>query len=93
MTVGILEIRLAIREARDLKAKRRILKSLKDRIRGRFNVSVAEVGRQEAHQHSDLAVAVVATDRRFADRVLGQVINLVRGCHGVQVVDYSVEMC
>jgi len=92
MTVGVLEIRLAIREARDLKGKRRILKSLKDRIRNRFNVSVAEVGRQEAHQYSDLAVAVAATDRRFADQVLSQVVNLVRTFARVQMVDYSVEM-
>jgi uncharacterized protein YlxP (DUF503 family) len=92
MTVGVLAIRLAIREARDLKGKRRIVKSLKDRIRDRFNVSVAEVGRQDARQHSELAVAVVASDRRFADQVLGQVANLVRSSPWVQVVDYSVEM-
>lgn len=91
MTVGVLEVSLAIRQARDLKGKRRILKSLKDRIRQHFNVSVAEVGRQEAHQYSRLAVAVVATDGRFADQVLGQVVNLVRGVRDVQLVDVSVE--
>ena len=92
MTVGVLEMRLAIREARDLKGKRRILKSLKDHIRNRFNVSVAEVGRQDARQHSEVAVAVAATDRRFADRVLAQVVNLVRTFPAVRIVDYWVEM-
>jgi uncharacterized protein YlxP (DUF503 family) len=92
MTVGVLEIRLVIREARDLKGKRRVLKGLKDRIRARFNVSVAEVGHQDSHQHSELAVAVAATDRRFADQVLSQVVNLVRVSPGAQLVDYTVEM-
>ncbi len=91
MTIGVLEIRLAIREALDLKGKRRILKSLKDRIRHEFNVSVAEVDRQDAHQASVLGVAVVATDGRFADQVLSQVVNLVRSVHWVQLVDYTVE--
>lgn len=91
MTIGVMEIRLAIREALDLKGKRRILKSLKDRIRQEFNVSVAEVGRQDAHQHSVLGVAVVATDGRFADQVLSQVVNLIRSVHWVQLVDYTVE--
>jgi uncharacterized protein YlxP (DUF503 family) len=91
MTIGVLEIRLAIREALDLKGKRRILKGLKDRLRQEFNISVAEVGRQDARQHSVLGVAVVATDGHFADQVLGQVVNFVRGHHGVQLVDYSME--
>ena len=92
MTIGVLEISITIREARDLKGKRRILKSLKDHIRNRFNVSVAEVGRQDARQHSELAVAVAASDRRFADQVLAQVVNLVRTFPAVQLVDYSVDL-
>lgn len=92
MTVGVLEMRLAIREARDLKGKRRILKSLKDQIRNRFNISVAEVARQDAHQYSHLGVAVVATDGRFADQVLNQVVNLVRAVRSVQLVDVEMEI-
>jgi len=91
MIVGVLEMRLAIREATSLKAKRRILKSLKDRVRDRFNVSMAEVGRQDARQFSDLGVAVVATDRRFADQVLSQVVNLARTYRAVQLVDTETE--
>ncbi len=91
MTIGVLEIRLAIREALDLKGKRRILKGLKDRIRENFNVSVAEVDRQDARQHGVLGVAVVATDGKFADQVLSQVVNHVRATPWVQLVDYTIE--
>ena len=91
MTIGVLELRLAIREALTLKDKRQVIKSVKDRIREQFNVSVAEVGRQDARQHSEMAVAVVATDGRFAEQVLSQVVNLIRATPWVQLVDYTIE--
>ena len=47
MVVGILELKIVIRDARSLKDKRRVIKSLKDRIRNDFNVSIAEVGDME----------------------------------------------
>jgi len=48
MIVGLLTIDLAIFEAQSLKDKRRVIRGLKERIRGRFNVSVAEIGHANA---------------------------------------------
>ncbi|HRX87135.1 MAG TPA: DUF503 domain-containing protein, partial [Phycisphaerae bacterium] len=53
--VGVLTIELALYEAASLKDKRRVLKSLKDRMRAQFNAAVAEVDNQDARQRATLA--------------------------------------
>jgi uncharacterized protein YlxP (DUF503 family) len=91
MIVGTLKMRIMVRESRSLKEKRRIVSSLKDRIRSSFNVSVAEVESQESHQQAVLGVALVTNEKRFAQEVLGQVVNLVRSHPVAQLLDYELE--
>ena len=78
MTVGVLELRLAIRQALSLKDKRRVVKSLKDRLRSRFDVAVAEVDLQDARQQAVLGVAVVGNDESVLGSVLNKVVDYVR---------------
>ena len=59
MIVGTLRVRLLLREARSLKDKRQVVQSIKERLRNRFNVSVAEIEAQEHRQLAVLAVAMV----------------------------------
>ncbi|MBM4083855.1 MAG: DUF503 domain-containing protein [Planctomycetes bacterium] len=92
MHVGILQVKLAIRDAHSLKDKRQVIKSLKDRIRNQFNVSVAEVDAQDAHQSAVLGMAMAGSDRRYMDGALNQVVNFVRSCPLVELVDFSVEV-
>ena len=92
MVVGTLEIRLFIRGSRSLKDRRRVVRSLKDRIASRFNVSVAEVGDSDSWQRSTLGVAVVANDRRFVNEVLSKVLNLVASNPDVEIVDQHIEL-
>jgi hypothetical protein len=91
MIVGTLKLKLLIREARSLKDKRRVLNSLRDRIRHEFNVSVAEVGDADLHQYAVLGVAVVGSDRRLLEQILSQVVDLVRRHPVAQLADYEVE--
>lgn len=92
MIVGTLEIELLIAESHSLKARRRVVKSLKDRIRARFNVSVADVGDQDVWQGVTLAVAVVANDRRFVNEVLSKVLDVVAGDARVDVVGQRMSI-
>ena len=92
MTVGTLTIRLMIRDALSLKDKRRVLKSLKDKIRNQHNVSVAEVGAQDNRQHAILGVAMVGSDARYVDGGLAKVVDLVRAYRVAELVDYEVEL-
>ena len=61
---------LRIEQAHSLKEKRHVVKSLKDRLRGKFNVSVAEIDDQDLHNSSVIAAAIVSSSREFASQVL-----------------------
>ena len=91
MIVGTLKLRFMVRESRSLKEKRRVVLSIKDRIRNTFNVSVAELESQDSHQHAVLGVAMVTNERRFAQEVLDQVVYLVRSHTVAQLLDYELE--
>lgn len=90
MVVGVLVLELALPGNGSLKEKRRVLNSLEDRLRHRFNVSVAEVGHQNAHQRATLAVACVSSDRTVCGQVLEAVFRMV-DASGVLLQDYHTE--
>lgn len=89
--VGILDIRLVIRNASTLKEKRRIIKSLKDRIKNTFNVSVAETGTLDHCQYSKLGIAMVGNDKQYVNSALSNLINLFKCAVSVELVDYHLE--
>ena len=92
MTVGTLQVKLMIRDALTLKDKRRVLRSLKDNIRNRHNVSVAEVGALDSRQQAILGIAMVGGDAQYIDGGLAKVVDLIRGFPIAQIVDYEVEI-
>lgn len=92
MIIGTLRIRLVLREARSLKDKRRVIKGLKDRLRGKFNVSVAEVDHQDERQRGTIGVAMAGTDKRYVNSVLSKLVDHVRSAPGAELVDYELEM-
>ena len=91
MIVGMLEIRLLIRESRSLKDKRRVIKSIHDQIRNKFNVSIAEVDLLDSHQHSIMGVAAVGNEQQFVNAVLSSVINHITNGHRAELIDYKME--
>ena len=77
MIVAVATWELHLSGCQSLKDKRRIMKSLKDRLHNRFNVSVAETDYQDLWQRAELSCCVVATDKRHAESVLSAADNLV----------------
>ena len=70
MIVGVVTWELHINGCQSLKDKRRVLKSLKDRLHKQYNVSVAETDHYDRWQLAELSCCVVSNDRRHADSVL-----------------------
>jgi len=91
MTVGTLEIQIVIRSSFSLKDKRRVVKSLKDRLRNRFNVSVAEVRSQDSRRKAVLGVAMAGTDQRYLDGALNRVLHFVRRFPEVDLIDFDLS--
>ena len=79
MVVAVRSWKLQLAGCQSLKDKRRIVKSLKDRLHRQFNVSAAEVDHQDVWQRAALACGVVTTDRRHAEEVLGSCDRLIAG--------------
>ncbi|MBW8057196.1 MAG: DUF503 domain-containing protein [candidate division NC10 bacterium] len=92
MVVGTCRLELRMPHTSSLKGKRQILRSIKDRVHSRFNVSIAEVGYLEEWQRATLAVACVSNEAKMVDEMLNKVVNLVEG-HGLALlVDYAIEV-
>lgn len=87
MVVGIVTWQLHLSGCQSLKDKRKIVKSLKDRLHNRFNVSVSETNHHELWQRAELACCAVARDRRQAESVLSAAENLVAGDSLARLID------
>lgn len=85
-------VQIYIGDSRSLKDKRQVLSSLKERLRNRFNVSVAEVDDQDLWQRSALGVAVVSSTVQHCDEMLAKIINFIEADHRVQLLDYQMEV-
>ena len=89
--VGVLTLELRIDQAHSLKEKRHVVKSLKERLRGKFNVSVAEIEDQDVHNSAVIAAAIVSPSRDFASQVLRAVEDEAESQLGPMLIRSNVE--
>jgi len=92
MNVGILQVELFIPHSGSLKSKRHVLRSLKDRIRQRFNVSVSEVDGQDKWQRAVLGIACVGCDKPYINGTLSRISDLIEQQSLAQVTDIQLEI-
>jgi uncharacterized protein YlxP (DUF503 family) len=92
MIVGSLRVRLLVREARSLKDKRQVLKSIKDRLRNGFNISVAEVEAQDQRQLVVLGMAMVSNDAAHVRHTFDQIVQALRRHPVAEFLDHEVEV-
>ena len=91
MHLGLLTIELYIPTSLSLKDKRGITKSIKDRIRKKFNVAVAEVGFQDKWQRSELAFVALSTNRALVDETLQKVFYLLDQDLNFEIIKHRFE--
>ena len=94
MFVGVLRLTLHLPEPGSLKSKRHLLRSAIDRVKARFNVSIAEVAENDLWQKSVVGVAAVGNDHAFVNESLDKVADFVASVHGgqVQVTAREIEI-
>src|SRR6059058_636271 len=92
MVVGVLRLALVIRGARSLKEKRHALKRILDRVRARYNVSIAEVGDNDIWQRALVGVTAVANDRSFINEVLDKVVRDIEMLGVADIVSREMEI-
>jgi hypothetical protein len=91
MTVGVLRISLLLRESHSLKDKRRVVRSIKDRVRARLNVAISEVSSQDLHQRADLAAVTVSEARDQVDASLQAVLRIIDAAAGAERFETRME--
>ena len=90
--IGLLTVELHSPHSRSLKDKRMLVKSIKDRLRGRFNVAVAETGYQELWQRSELSVVTVSSERRSLESVLEAMARDIEERHPEELLDSRIDL-
>jgi uncharacterized protein len=90
VALGLVELHLP--DVESLKGKRHVLKGLKEKVRARFEVSVAEVDHQDLWQRATLAIAYVSANARHANEVVAKALDYIEDNVAGQVLDTSVEI-
>ena len=92
MVIGICRLELMIRENHSLKEKRRIVKQIVDRVKHRFNVSIAEVGNNDLWQSAELGLCMVSNDRRFTNQALDKIVDFIESITSAVVIKSDIEI-
>jgi len=90
MIIGILNIELFIPGSNSLKTKRQAIRSIKDRIRNRFNVSVSEINNTDKWQRSSLCVAAVSNERKHVENIFSKVMDCIYNKHSIEVINTTI---
>jgi uncharacterized protein YlxP (DUF503 family) len=90
--VGVARLVISIPGARSLKDRRRVVKSLKDRLRARFPVSVAEVGDLERYQVATLGLVTVSNEGARCEQVMAAAIGMARVSRDAVLADVATEV-
>jgi uncharacterized protein YlxP (DUF503 family) len=92
MVIGVLRLRLGVFEALSLKDKRRVIKSLKDRLGARHNVSIAEIDDLDQRQTATLGLAMIANNARFVESSLSKIVDEIRAFGRASLLHYEIEL-
>lgn len=92
MIVGVCRISLLIHGNRSLKDKRQVIKSLIEKVRGRFNVSIAETGSNDLLQRAEIGICAVGNDGAFVNSVMDKAVDFIEGLHTAEIIDNSIEL-
>lgn len=92
MVVGVALVEIHIHDSQSLKAKRGVVRSIVQRVRNRFNVSVAEVGGQDTWQRAVFGIASVGHDAVSVRGLLEQIVDFVEDLHLAEVTNSDVDI-
>ena len=92
MVVGICRLDLRIRENNSLKGKRRILQRIIERVKNKFNVSIAEVGNHDLWQSSQIGFCMVGNDKRFINSALDKIIYFIEEINIAEITKSDIEI-
>ncbi|MDF2523962.1 MAG: hypothetical protein K0R31_1603 [Clostridiales bacterium] len=92
MVIGVCKIEISIDEAFSLKEKRHVVKSIIERLRSRYNASIAEVDLNDKWQRAVIGISCVSNEAGHADSMMSNIVNFVENDGRAMLVDYTTEV-
>ena len=92
MKIGILQFEIEVPESGSLKDKRRVVKSIKDRLHREHMVSVAEVGALEIWNRSMMGLVCVSADGAYLTGVLARIVEKLNAWPDARLAGYSSDV-
>lgn len=92
MYIGILQFTIEVPYAESLKDKRRVVKSMKDKLRQRFNISIAEVDDLDSWTFATLGATMAGTDVSYINGALSKIVNALDEWRDAVFVDHQIEI-
>ncbi|MFQ5673661.1 MAG: DUF503 domain-containing protein [Nitrospinales bacterium] len=92
MKVGCCSIRFVLHGNRSLKGKRRIVSTIKSRVKNKFNISVAEVGDQDEWQRLHLGIAAIGGNGFNLDGLLNQVVDFIDAMGLAEMTGHQIKL-
>ena len=92
MVVGTLKIEIFLHDNHSLKGKRKIVRSMVDKVKHKFNVAIAEIGSNDKWQKIELGVSAVGNDRRHIDASLNNVLTFLDSLYLAEIGDSKTEI-
>lgn len=89
MHIGVLVIEMLIYSSNSLKEKRFVLRSVKDRLKNKFNVSVAEIEYQDKWQRSQLGIVMVSNQHSHVENALQKIFQFLDRMDTFEIVSYE----
>ena len=92
MIIGLLQLDIIIPESNNLKEKRRTIKSLKETIRRRFNVSIAETGKLDKWSRSEISITKVSNEAKFIRQEFQKIQKDIEGRYPIEIIEKQEEV-
>lgn len=92
MVLGVIKVELWIPGTTSLKGKRSVVKKIIERTRSRFNVTVAEVDKQDVYTRAVIGCAMVGSDQRYVNGALDRILDFVEGLAVAEILSETVEI-
>lgn len=92
MVVGVCQVDLLIPGNASLKGKRKVLRRIIDRVKDRYNTSIAEIGDNDLWQRSQIGLSVVGNDSRHINSSLDKIINFIDGMNVAEIIHSEIEI-
>ncbi|MCK9377597.1 MAG: DUF503 domain-containing protein [Syntrophobacterales bacterium] len=93
MIIAAARLTLIIPENDSLKGKRKVVKSLIEKVRHKFDAAVAEVGDNDLWQKARIGIALVGNDSQLLESRLQQIMKFIENQYLTEIIDSQVELC